>query len=49
MKISLISLSSHSHLIQVRDAAINSLVEIYRHVGERVRADLSKKGLPQSR
>ncbi|XP_066201776.1 CLIP-associating protein 1 isoform X5 [Saccopteryx leptura] len=34
---------------QVRDAAINSLVEIYRHVGERVRADLSKKGLPQSR
>ncbi|KAG8125204.1 hypothetical protein E2320_020450, partial [Naja naja] len=33
----------------VRDAAINSLVEIYRHVGERVRADLSKKGLPQSR
>ncbi|XP_069838539.1 CLIP-associating protein 1 isoform X2 [Dendropsophus ebraccatus] len=34
---------------QVRDAALNSLVEIYRHVGERVRADLSKKGLPQSR
>uniref|UniRef100_A0A8D2LE92 Cytoplasmic linker associated protein 1 n=1 Tax=Varanus komodoensis TaxID=61221 RepID=A0A8D2LE92_VARKO len=27
---------------QVRDAAINSLVEIYRHVGERVRADLNK-------
>ncbi|KAM8934486.1 CLIP-associating protein 1 isoform 9-T9 [Pelodytes ibericus] len=34
---------------QVRDSAINCLVEIYRHVGERVRADLSKKGLPQSR
>uniref|UniRef100_H0VJD9 CLIP-associating protein 1 n=1 Tax=Cavia porcellus TaxID=10141 RepID=H0VJD9_CAVPO len=34
---------------QVRDAAINSLVEIYRHVGEPVRTDLSKKGLPQSR
>ncbi|XP_040214197.1 CLIP-associating protein 1 isoform X8 [Rana temporaria] len=34
---------------QVRDAAINCLVEIYRHVGERVRTDLSKKGLPQSR
>nr|XP_033800271.1 CLIP-associating protein 1 isoform X2 [Geotrypetes seraphini] len=34
---------------QVRDAAMNSLVDIYRHVGERVRADLSKKGLPQSR
>uniref|UniRef100_A0A5F8H1P3 CLIP-associating protein 1 n=1 Tax=Monodelphis domestica TaxID=13616 RepID=A0A5F8H1P3_MONDO len=27
---------------QVRDSAINSLVEIYRHVGERVRADLNK-------
>ncbi|XP_030886698.1 CLIP-associating protein 1 [Leptonychotes weddellii] len=36
-------------MFDVRDAAINSLVEIYRHVGERVRADLSKKGLPQSR
>ncbi|XP_075685168.1 CLIP-associating protein 1 [Rhinoderma darwinii] len=34
---------------QVRDAAINCLVEIYKHVGERVRTDLSKKGLPQSR
>ncbi|XP_067843226.1 CLIP-associating protein 1a [Heptranchias perlo] len=34
---------------QVRDAAINSLVAIYKHVGERVRADLYKKGLPQSR
>uniref|UniRef100_A0A8C3VE51 Cytoplasmic linker associated protein 1 n=1 Tax=Catharus ustulatus TaxID=91951 RepID=A0A8C3VE51_CATUS len=29
---------------QVRDAAINSLVEIYRHVGERVRADLTECG-----
>uniref|UniRef100_A0AAY4DTH6 TOG domain-containing protein n=1 Tax=Denticeps clupeoides TaxID=299321 RepID=A0AAY4DTH6_9TELE len=34
---------------QVRDGAMNCLVEIYRHVGERVRMDLSKKGLPQSR
>ncbi|XP_069389712.1 CLIP-associating protein 1a isoform X29 [Paralichthys olivaceus] len=34
---------------QVRDAAMSSLVEIYKHVGERVRMDLSKKGLPQSR
>ncbi|MFT7815029.1 CLIP-associating protein 1-B-like isoform X7 [Arapaima gigas] len=34
---------------QVRDVAMNCLVEIYRHVGERVRIDLSKKGLPQSR
>ncbi|XP_063322482.1 CLIP-associating protein 1-A-like isoform X11 [Pelmatolapia mariae] len=34
---------------QVRDGAMNCLVEIYRHVGERVRIDLGKKGLPQSR
>ncbi|XP_055086424.1 CLIP-associating protein 1a [Periophthalmus magnuspinnatus] len=34
---------------QVRDGAMSCLVEIYRHVGERVRLDLSKKGLPQSR
>ncbi|XP_053536912.1 CLIP-associating protein 1a isoform X1 [Ictalurus punctatus] len=34
---------------QVRDSAMNCLVEIYRHVGERVRVDLTKKGLPQSR
>ncbi|XP_073237164.1 CLIP-associating protein 1-A-like isoform X3 [Porites lutea] len=34
---------------QVRDSAINSLVEIYRHVGEKVRVDLSKKGIPSSR
>ncbi|KAG7231886.1 hypothetical protein INR49_009957 [Caranx melampygus] len=33
----------------VRDAALSCLVEIYRHVGERVRIDLGKKGLPQSR
>nr|XP_029516518.1 CLIP-associating protein 1-like isoform X7 [Oncorhynchus nerka] len=34
---------------QVRDGAMGCLVEIYRHVGERVRMDLSKKGLHQSR
>ncbi|XP_037131956.1 CLIP-associating protein 1-A-like isoform X5 [Syngnathus acus] len=34
---------------QVRDGAMSCLVEIYRHVGERVRIDLGKKGLPQSR
>ncbi|KAM3585428.1 uncharacterized protein V6R79_017639 [Siganus canaliculatus] len=34
---------------QVRDGALSCLVEIYRHVGERVRIDLGKKGLPQSR
>ncbi|XP_075908629.1 CLIP-associating protein 1-like isoform X4 [Petromyzon marinus] len=35
---------------QVRDAALGSLVEIYRHVGEKVRADLAKgKGIHQAR
>ncbi|XP_032875910.1 CLIP-associating protein 2 isoform X20 [Amblyraja radiata] len=34
---------------QVRDAAMNTMVEIYRHVGEKVRADLSRKGVPQAR
>lgn len=28
----------------VRDAALNTLVEIYRHVGEKVRLDLEKRG-----
>ena len=36
-------------LKQVRDTAINTLVEIYRHVGEKVRIDLGKKGIPSSR
>uniref|UniRef100_A0A8C5E7U2 TOG domain-containing protein n=1 Tax=Gouania willdenowi TaxID=441366 RepID=A0A8C5E7U2_GOUWI len=31
---------------QVRDASVTALVDIYRHVGERVRADLGKRGLP---
>ncbi|KAH9492417.1 hypothetical protein Btru_051059 [Bulinus truncatus] len=34
---------------QVREAATNSLVEIYRHVGEKVRMDLKKLGLSQQR
>ncbi|XP_042188140.1 CLIP-associating protein 2 isoform X5 [Callorhinchus milii] len=34
---------------QVRDTAMNTMVEIYRHVGEKVRSDLSKKGIPQAR
>ncbi|XP_078254408.1 CLIP-associating protein 2 isoform X7 [Rhinoraja longicauda] len=33
---------------QVRDTAMNAMVEIYRHVGEKVRADLSRK-VPQAR
>uniref|UniRef100_A0A8C5DV87 TOG domain-containing protein n=1 Tax=Gouania willdenowi TaxID=441366 RepID=A0A8C5DV87_GOUWI len=34
---------------QVRDASVTALVDIYRHVGERVRADLGKRGLPAAR
>ncbi|XDV34911.1 hypothetical protein PO909_004995 [Leuciscus waleckii] len=34
---------------QVREAAISTLVEVYRHVGERVRADLIKRDLPSAR
>ncbi|XP_067837211.1 CLIP-associating protein 2 isoform X3 [Heptranchias perlo] len=34
---------------QVRDTAMSTMVEIYRHVGEKVRVDLSKKGVPQAR
>ncbi|XP_062869617.1 CLIP-associating protein 2 isoform X3 [Trichomycterus rosablanca] len=34
---------------QVREASVTTLVEVYRHVGERVRADLSKRGLPAAR
>ncbi|XP_076865025.1 CLIP-associating protein 2 isoform X16 [Brachyhypopomus gauderio] len=34
---------------QVREAGISALVEVYRHVGERVRADLGKRGLPAAR
>ncbi|KAM7069765.1 CLIP-associating protein 2 isoform 4-T4 [Acridotheres tristis] len=31
---------------QVRDAAILAIVEVYRHVGEKVRIDLTKRGIP---
>ncbi|XP_028904707.1 CLIP-associating protein 2 isoform X30 [Ornithorhynchus anatinus] len=34
---------------QVRDAAISAVVEIYRHVGEKVRIDLNKRGIPPTR
>ncbi|XP_061251767.1 CLIP-associating protein 2 isoform X20 [Bos javanicus] len=34
---------------QVRDAAILAMVEIYRHVGEKVRVDLYKRGIPPAR
>ncbi|XP_047460935.1 CLIP-associating protein 2 isoform X3 [Mugil cephalus] len=34
---------------QVREASITALVDVYRHVGERVRADVGKRGLPAAR
>ncbi|XP_051674551.1 CLIP-associating protein 2 isoform X50 [Oryctolagus cuniculus] len=34
---------------QVRDAAILAIVEIYRHVGEKVRVDLYTRGIPSAR
>ncbi|XP_072582410.1 CLIP-associating protein 2 isoform X17 [Vulpes vulpes] len=34
---------------KVRDAAVLAMVEIYRHVGERVRVDLFKRGIPPAR
>ncbi|XP_062366000.1 CLIP-associating protein 2 isoform X18 [Cinclus cinclus] len=34
---------------QVRDAAILAIVEVYRHVGEKVRIDLKKRGIPPGR
>ncbi|XP_022602793.1 CLIP-associating protein 2 isoform X17 [Seriola dumerili] len=34
---------------QVRETSITTLVDVYRHVGERVRADVGKRGLPAAR
>ncbi|NXL35588.1 CLAP2 protein, partial [Glaucidium brasilianum] len=34
---------------QVRDAAILAIVDVYRHVGEKVRIDLTKRGIPPGR
>ncbi|XP_043994530.1 CLIP-associating protein 2 isoform X7 [Gambusia affinis] len=34
---------------QVREASITTLVDVYRHVGEKVKADLGKRGLPAAR
>ena len=34
---------------QVRDAAVNTIVEVYRHVGEKVRSDLGRRGIPAAR
>nr|XP_055176868.1 CLIP-associating protein 2 isoform X2 [Nyctereutes procyonoides] len=34
---------------KVRDAAVLAMVEIYRHVGERLRVDLYKRGIPPAR
>ena len=35
--------------VQVRTAAIDSLVDIYHHVGVKVRVDLGKRGLPPAK
>ncbi|XP_012883928.1 PREDICTED: CLIP-associating protein 2 [Dipodomys ordii] len=34
---------------QVRSAALSAIVEIYRHVGEKLRTDLYKRGIPPAR
>lgn len=34
---------------QVREASTTTLVDVYRHVGEKVRVDLGKRGLPAAR
>lgn len=36
-------------LIQVRQQAIDTLVEIYRHVGEKVRGDIAKRDIPEAK
>ena len=35
--------------LQVRDTAISTLVEIYRHVGERLRTDLLKYNMQEAK
>nr|XP_039267419.1 CLIP-associating protein 1-B-like isoform X11 [Styela clava] len=35
--------------VQVRETALSTLGEIYRHVGEKVRQDIQKRGLPPNR
>uniref|UniRef100_A0A674K5Y7 TOG domain-containing protein n=1 Tax=Terrapene triunguis TaxID=2587831 RepID=A0A674K5Y7_9SAUR len=44
-------LSGHfkSYVPTGEDAALLAIVEIYRHVGEKVRADLNKRGIPSAR
>jgi len=34
---------------KVRDTAVNTIVEVYRHVGEKVRSDLGRRGIPAAR
>lgn len=34
---------------QVRSGAMETIVEVYRHVGVKIRIDLSKRGLPSAR
>ncbi|KAL4629389.1 CLIP-associating protein 2 [Arapaima gigas] len=44
-----LTLSKIVPFLCVRETAAATLVDVYRHVGERLRADLSKKGLPAAR
>ena len=41
--------SSLLFLEQVRTKAVDTLVAVYKTVGEKVRTDLSKRGIPQAR
>uniref|UniRef100_A0A8D2N8K8 Cytoplasmic linker associated protein 2 n=1 Tax=Zonotrichia albicollis TaxID=44394 RepID=A0A8D2N8K8_ZONAL len=45
----ILKLMSEAAPPMVRDAAILAIVEVYRHVGEKVRIDLTKRGIPPGR
>uniref|UniRef100_A0A8C3Q3R8 Uncharacterized protein n=1 Tax=Geospiza parvula TaxID=87175 RepID=A0A8C3Q3R8_GEOPR len=45
----ILKLMSEAAPPMVRDAAILAIVEVYRHVGEKVRVDLTKRGIPPGR
>lgn len=42
-------LPSSPSLEQVRAKAVDTLVAVYKTVGEKVRTDINKRGIPQSR
>uniref|UniRef100_A0A8C5U360 Cytoplasmic linker associated protein 2 n=1 Tax=Malurus cyaneus samueli TaxID=2593467 RepID=A0A8C5U360_9PASS len=45
----ILKLMSEAAPPMVRDAAILAIVQVYRHVGEKVRIDLTKRGIPPGR